>query len=114
MPVPPPAMTPAILGNYEENGRLYGGFRKGKYMFPMDEVNYTFAAGCRIGLTETVHSQRWIAWISITSSFLLRDEKPCIRRPSYRITTVGHEYWIWELAQEFGRLTWQSKQDDSA
>lgn len=38
-PPPPVAapMTPAILGNYEENGRQYGGFRKGKYMFPTDE-----------------------------------------------------------------------------
>jgi hypothetical protein len=32
-----------------ENGRMYGGFRKGKYMFPNDEVIWAqfgiFAAG---------------------------------------------------------------------
>jgi hypothetical protein len=42
-------MTPAVLGNYEENGRQYGGFRKGKYMFPNDEVAYNLAAGRRPG-----------------------------------------------------------------
>lgn len=32
MSVPPPPM------DYYENGRLYHGFRKGKYMYPCDEV----------------------------------------------------------------------------
>ena len=27
---------------YEENGRFYGTFRKGKYMFPVDEVGVPF------------------------------------------------------------------------
>jgi hypothetical protein len=86
-------MTPAILGNYEENGRQYGGFRKGKYMFPTDEVIYGLAASRRGWANlEVLRSKRWIAWISITSSFLLRDEELCIRRPSYRITTAGHGY----------------------
>jgi hypothetical protein len=39
-PLPPvglPLNAPAP-SNYYENGRMYGGFRKGKYMFPNDEV----------------------------------------------------------------------------
>jgi hypothetical protein len=40
---PPPLTTtlpPLIPPNYIENGRLYHGFRKGRYMFPCDEVNF--------------------------------------------------------------------------
>jgi hypothetical protein len=51
-------MTPAILGNYEENGRQYGGFRKGKYMFPTDEVIYGLAASRRAGLTWSFFTAR--------------------------------------------------------
>lgn len=31
--------VPAQNSNYQENGRLYHGFRRGIYMFPCDEVS---------------------------------------------------------------------------
>lgn len=44
-----PALNAPGPSNYMENGRMYGGFRKGKYMFPNDEVIWArlgfFAAG---------------------------------------------------------------------
>lgn len=39
-PIPPPVQSVAAPPpNYEENGRLYHGYRKGSYMYPCDEVN---------------------------------------------------------------------------
>ncbi|RFU27415.1 hypothetical protein B7463_g8910, partial [Scytalidium lignicola] len=41
LPAPPPLMNlgpPPPPTDYFENGRLYHGFRKGKYMFPCDEA----------------------------------------------------------------------------
>jgi SAM-dependent methyltransferase len=37
-PPPPPMTLPPPPENYNENGRMYHGFRKGKYMFPCDEA----------------------------------------------------------------------------
>ncbi|PQE03280.1 hypothetical protein CJF30_00005765 [Rutstroemia sp. NJR-2017a BBW] len=37
-PPPPLFSNPAPPADYIENGRLYHGFRKGKYMLPIDEV----------------------------------------------------------------------------
>ncbi|KAG9227985.1 hypothetical protein BJ875DRAFT_478860 [Amylocarpus encephaloides] len=36
---PGPAPEPRIAENYTENGREYHGFRRGKYMFPCDEMD---------------------------------------------------------------------------
>jgi len=74
---PPATNAPAIMPDHvEENGRLYHGFNKGKYLFPCDEVNlkcpiilpqahlqpweYANAASCR---------RRRIAWTFTTNSF---------------------------------------------
>ncbi|KAF4611378.1 hypothetical protein G7Y89_g15635 [Cudoniella acicularis] len=37
-PAPAPITTPRIAENYIENGREYHGYRKGKYLFPCDEL----------------------------------------------------------------------------
>lgn len=77
---PPPLTTlpsPLIPENYMENGREYHGFRKGKYMFPCDEVNlaglpWIFNHLPRRGETWAdcgeIYSKKRIAWISTTNS----------------------------------------------
>ena len=35
-----PPSLPGVPQDYWENGRKYHGFRKGKYMFPCDEVGH--------------------------------------------------------------------------
>ena len=38
-PPPTSAVPPPLPSNYVENGRLYHGFRKGRYMYPCDEAS---------------------------------------------------------------------------
>ncbi len=35
--LPPPPMA-GVPSDYEENGRVYHGYRKGSYMYPCDDV----------------------------------------------------------------------------
>lgn len=65
-----------VAPDYEENGRIYHGFRKGAYMFPCDEVRSTadYTPQDAHKLTSGANRQKKIAWTASTSLYTSRAE----------------------------------------
>jgi hypothetical protein len=100
---------------YHENGRWYGTYKKGKYMFPIDEVSPLSrcfippigSSPCRGGKADLESRPSVRDWMFSTRYSSLRGRMPFIARLFTTRRIPGS--WTWVAVQASGVLTWPSE-----